>query len=60
MSHSCRSFFHTFRVAAAEMIEIATGIVAVGTEVGVVDHLCTEVAMKTIGEVTTDTVEEVG
>jgi hypothetical protein len=42
------------------MIEIATGIVVVETEVGVVDHLRTEVAMKTIGEVTTDTVEEVG
>jgi hypothetical protein len=58
-SHSYLSFVR--RVAAvAETTEIATGIVAVGTEAGVVGHLLTVAAIpKTIGEATMDTAEQV-
>jgi hypothetical protein len=46
--------------AAAETTEIATGIVVVGTEEGVVGHLITVAVLpKTIGEVTMDTAEQV-
>jgi hypothetical protein len=50
--------FH--RVAgAAVTIEIATGIVVVGTEAGVVAHLTAAAIPKTIGKETMDTAEEV-